>query len=101
MAVMSTRPAITTTVTLIATNDLADIASIQGSHDWATRSFLIKNSTGTASVFLGDSDVTAATPAFEWTTTDGPLSIDLEPGEALYGIVAVTTQTLHVLRQGR
>jgi hypothetical protein len=101
MAIVSTRPAVLTTATLIASNVLADAASIQESHDYAVRSFLVKNFTGTASVFIGGSDVTAASPAFEWTTTDGPLTVDLEPGEELYGIVAATTQTLHVLRQGR
>lgn len=101
MAIVSTRPAVSTVATLIASNVLADDSSVQVSHDWAVRSFVAKNATATASVFLGGSDVTAATPAFEWAITDGPLTFELEPGESLYGIVAVTTQTLHVLRQGR
>lgn len=101
MSITATRPAVTTSATLVASNALADDSSIQSSHDWAVRSFLVKNHTGTESVFLGPSDVAAGTPAFEWATTDGPLTVDLEPGEALYGIVVAATQTLHVLRVGR
>lgn len=93
---LATRVPITTAATLIASNVRTEAA------DWATRSFLVKNLTATASVFLnGANTVTAATPAFQWDAADGPLSVDLEPGEELYGIVAVTTQTVHVLRQGR
>lgn len=101
MAIAATRPAVTTSATLVAANTLADDTTLMPVHDWARRSFLVKNMTGTASVFLGTSGVTAAAPAFEWAVADGPLMIDLEPGEELYGIVAATTQTLHVLRQGR
>jgi hypothetical protein len=94
--VLATRVPVAATATLIASNVRAEEA------DWATRSFLVKNLTGTAAVFLnGANTVTAATPAFQWDVADGPLAFDLEPGEELYGIVAVTTQTVHVLRQGR
>jgi hypothetical protein len=101
MAITPTRPAVTTAATLIAANTNTDETASKPVHDWATRSFLLKNMTGTASVFVGAGDVTAAPPAFEWAVADGWMNIDLEPGEELWGIVAVTTQTLHVLRQGR
>jgi hypothetical protein len=68
--------------------------------DASSLSFVLKNITATASVFLGDPGVTAAN-GFEWAPADGPLSIDLEPGEKLYGIVAVTQQALHALQAGR
>lgn len=67
--------------------------------EWATRQFLLKNKTGTAPVFLGAANVSTSN-GFEWAPTDGPLDIELEPGESLYG-VADTQQTIHVLAQGR
>lgn len=68
--------------------------------DWGNRRALLKNLTGTASVFLGPQGVTTAT-GFQWDPADGPLEIELEGGESIYGIVAAVTQTLHVLAQGR
>lgn len=63
-------------------------------------SFVIKNKTATASIFLETSDdagAASATTGFEWETTDGPLSIDLWENEILYGLVSSTQQTVHVL----
>lgn len=97
MAIIPTRPAIAATATLIAINDRP-----AGDAEGNTWSYLVKNLTGTAAVFLGgDNTVTAGTPAFQWDTTDGPLMVSLEPGEALWGIVTAVAQTLHVIRQGR
>lgn len=97
MAVTPSRATVTTSAVLLASNAATD----PGEGDYRNRRFIIKNSTGTASVFLGGSGVTTAT-GLEWAPDDGPLGdIELEPGESLYGIVAATTQTVHVLRTGR
>lgn len=85
------------TPTLIATNALTQTRQ----EDRSTLSFLIKNSTKTASVFLDGTDA-VTTSGWPWdASVDGPLSIDLEPGESLYGIVASVSQTLSVLAGGR
>lgn len=97
MAVTAARPAVTTSATAIYT---APAATGSSGDDWAGRSFLMKNITGTASVFLGPSGVTTSN-GYEWATADGPIGVTLEPGEVLYGIVASTTQTIHVLGAGR
>jgi hypothetical protein len=68
-----------------------------------TRSFAVKNVTASAVIYLGERDVTSTT-GFPWdATTDGPLSIDCEPGETLYGILASgqPDQTVKTLEQGR
>jgi len=97
MAFAITRPAVDTTSggVLIAQNTTSS-----GEADFGTKRALIKNLTGTASVFLGPQGVTTAN-GFQWDVADGPLEVELEPGEAIYGIVAATPQTLHVLAQGR
>lgn len=96
MAIVASRPAILTTEVLIASNAATDA----GEADARTRRYVVKNVTGTAAVFLGPSGVTTSN-GFQWDIADGPLTVDLEPGESLYGIVASTTQTLHVLQGGR
>lgn len=95
MAVTTAQVSVTTSATLICRNT----ASV-GADDSATLGFVVKNTTGTANVFVGPTGVTTGT-GFQWSATDGPLSIDLEPQESLYGIVAATTQVLHVLGVGR
>lgn len=85
---LPSRPAVAATVTLIAENT-----------DQAPLSIVMKNRTGTESVFLGGAAVTTAT-GYEWQTTDGPLSVDLLYREKLWGIVATNAQTLHVLKGG-
>lgn len=95
MPITATRP-----VAGVAETLLCELSADAGPSDETTRRFLLKNATGTASVFLGPQGVTTAT-GFEWTTTAGPIEVEIEPGEKLYGIVAATPQTLHVLGQGR
>lgn len=85
MAVVAARTDVETSATLLV--DGADTNGAQA---------VLKNITGTASVFLGGSGVTAAN-GFEWAVDDGPLGIDLGRGDKLYGIVAATNQTVHVL----
>jgi hypothetical protein len=95
MAVVATQPLVDVSATLIAQNTAAD-DQIEG--DFRARVFLVKNLTG-GDVFLGGNTVTTAT-GFKWSASDGVLTIELEPGEALYGI-GTTPQQLHVLRTGR
>lgn len=85
MAVTAARTDVTTAATLLV--DGADTNGAQA---------VLKNLTASESVYLGPAGVTAAN-GFEWATGDGPLSIDLGRGDKLYGIVATTTQTVHVL----
>lgn len=93
MAVAASRPSVTTSATAIYTN------SETGSDLHSVR-VLLKNVTATVSVYLGPAGVTTSN-GFEWAVADGPVEVELEPGESLYGIVAVTTQTVHALKQGR
>jgi len=98
MAIVVTQPVVDTTVggVLVAQKSSGD----PGEGDYRSRKFLLKNNTQTAAVFLGPQGLTTAN-GFQWDPADGPLEVELEPGEALYGIVAVTSQTVHALRQGR
>lgn len=95
MPITATRP-----VAGVAETLLCELSADAGPSDDTTRRFLLRNATGTASVFLGPAGVTAAN-GFEWAVADGPIEVELEPGEKLYGIVAAAAQTLHVLGQGR
>lgn len=56
---------------------------------------MMKNRTGTESVFLGGPGVTTA-DGYEWQTTDGPIGVDVPLGK-LYGIVGTSPQTVHVI----
>lgn len=68
-------------------------------------SVLIRNATATASVYLDvgpiDGGTTSVADGFEWRTTDAPLEVVIEPGQALYAISGGVAQTIHVLRKGR
>lgn len=97
MAISASRTTVTSTATLLATN--ASSTTVVG--DYTALSFVLKNLTGTASIFLGGGAAVTTGNGFEWAPGDGPISIDLEPGESLYAIVAAGTQTVHSLTQGR
>lgn len=70
-------------------------------------SVLLKNRTGSAAIFLGGSAVTT-TDGFQWDAAD-TLSVDFHAWGAargsgarvrtIYGVVATTTQTVHVLAE--
>lgn len=85
------------TVGTAATQIVAAAAVASGYVD--RRSCVVKNITGTAAIFLGPAGVTTAT-GLRWDTTDDPISMDLESGEELWGIVAATPQAVHVLASG-
>lgn len=97
MAVAATRVDVTSTATSVASVTAGE--TIEAA-DYKARRYLIKNKTGTASVFIGGSGLTTGN-GFEWEVGDGALTVDLEAGETLYAIVATGTQTLHVLQVGR
>jgi hypothetical protein len=61
---------------------------------------LVKNTTASATVYLGGANTVTTGNGYAWAATDGPISVDLEPGETLYGIVASVTQVCHALKQG-
>lgn len=99
MAVKSTRVSVGTSVTPIAS-----IPSTDEVPNARAGRFLLINNTATASVFLGDDQVTTGAgdhAGVEWKITLPPIGIDLEPGETLYGRVASGTQEVHVLQAGR
>jgi hypothetical protein len=60
---------------------------------------LVQNPAGGATVYLGGAGVTTVSYGF---TLEGGVAfaIDLQVGEALYGIVASSTQSVSVIRQG-
>lgn len=70
--------------------------------DFSSKRVALINVSGTqAEVTLGDEDVTTSTGA-RWTVAAGrTLSLELEPGEAIYGVVVAGTQSIDVLVNGR
>lgn len=60
---------------------------------------LVVSNAGTNDVLLGPSGVTTVT-GLALAATDGPIVIELAPGEVLFGIVATGTETVQVLRSG-
>lgn len=95
MAVIATRVDVGTSAVALAT-----VPASSDIGDWPLRRFVLKNLTSTTSVWVGGSGTTTGN-GFEWTPSDGPLEVQLEPGESLYAIVAAGTQTIHVLQSGR
>ena len=81
----------------IATNP----AGAAGTSD-LTRQVILRNVTATATIYLGDSDVTDS-DGFPWDAADGPFSCPLEPGEVLYARLASGggDQSIRALRMGR
>lgn len=100
MAVSASRVSVGTTATLLAEND-AEVTPGSSGDDWAARSFALLPQAATGVVALGPAGVTTAT-GVRWDVALRPdFSIDLEPGEALYGIVASGTLDVDVLGAGR
>jgi hypothetical protein len=98
MAISAARVSVDTDATLLyehprASGDPGDYSA----HSVA----LINTSVTPATVALGDDGVTAATGA-RWIVEAGrTLTLSIEPGEALYGIVAAGSQDIDVLVGGR
>jgi len=78
-----------TTATLLS----ASIAGRDG------QTVLVQNPAGGATVYLGGAGVTTASYGY---SLDGGVAfaIDLQDAEALYGVVASSTQNVSVIRQG-
>lgn len=73
-----------------------------GAGDETTVRVRVRNVTALpAEVKLGHTAAAAAgdTASYPWAGTEGPLELDLEPGEELYA--AGTAQTIAVLERGR
>jgi hypothetical protein len=94
MAVTPSRPVVTTTASLIYQHPA------NPNQGGKAVDLLLKNVTLTDDVYLGDSTVTTAT-GWHWEIGDGAISWSVEPGESVYGIVATSDQTIHVLAGGR
>lgn len=97
MTVNALRPVVDSEYALLLAHE---VVSSSSEGDFGNRRAVIKNVTGTAGVYLGGPD-TAVGDRFLWESEDGSLSVDLEPGEALWGISDGADQTLHILVNGR
>lgn len=85
MAFVGERVAVGVAATVIASADADGITAT------------VRNSDATAGVELGGSAVTALAG---YTLPAGQsLTVDIAPGETLYGIVAAATVSVHVLRR--
>lgn len=93
MAIVATRVTVSTTATDLAGTD--NQTRYQG--DGYGMTVAVKVPTGGADVIIGGSS--AVTTSTGYTLSAGEsLAIDLRPGDELYGIVASSTQVLHVIR---
>jgi len=72
-------------------------ASLDGGKDGSTIS--VQNPTGGATVYIGGAGVTTASYGFV-LLAGTTFTIELNQGETLFGIVASSTQSVAVLRQG-
>ena len=90
MAISHAIVSVTTAAT--ALND-----SLDGGKDGSSVS--VQNPTGGATVYIGGAGVTTASYGF-LLAAGATFSAELNQGEALFGIVASSTQSVAVLRQG-
>lgn len=91
MAISSASVSVTTTATLLSGADSDNVAG---------QSVFVTVPAAGQTVFLGGPGVTAANGYPVATGTSFPWQLELGNGEALYGIVAATTQAVSVLRSG-
>ena len=89
MALAHERVSIGTTATLLSSN----FAGKDG------QTVSVQNPSSTVTVFLGGEGVTTTSYGFA-LGINSDMSIDLQNGETLYGVVASSTLTVNVLRQG-
>ena len=59
----------------------------------------VQNPAGGATVYLGGEGVTTTAYGFE-LVAETTFSVEMQDGEKLYGVVASSTQTVNVIRQG-
>lgn len=79
------------------TTDPTLLSAVEAGRDGQT--VLIQNPAGAVTVYLGASNVSTAN--YGYLLTNGTdFAIDLQVDEAIYGIVASSTQVVNILRQG-
>ena len=84
-------------VSVGATATLLTVAASGGGKDGST--ILIQNPTGGQAVFLGGAGVTSSSYGYK-LAIGSDMSMELNQGEEVYGVVASSTQSVAVLRQG-
>ena len=84
-------------VSVGSTATLLTVAASGGGKDGST--ILIQNPTGGQVVYLGGAGVTTSSYGFILAVGSN-ISIELNQDEAVYGVVASSTQSVAVLRQG-
>jgi hypothetical protein len=89
MAITHQRVSVGTTATQISSN--------YAGKDGQTVS--VQNPTGGATVYLGGEGVTTTAYGVE-LAAGAAFTIEMQDGEKLYGVVAASTQTVNVIRQG-
>ena len=73
------------------------LSAVEAGRDGQT--VLIQNPANAVTVYLGSSNV--STTSYGYLLTNGTdFAIDLQVDEAIYGIVASSTQVVNILRQG-
>jgi len=84
-------------VSVGTTATLLTVAALGGGKDGST--ILVQNPSGGVSVYLGGAGVTSSSYGYILAANSN-ISIELNQDEALYGVVASSTQSVAVLRQG-
>jgi hypothetical protein len=84
-------------VSVGTTATLLTVAALGGGKDGST--ILVQNPSGGVSVYLGGAGVTTSSYGYILAANSN-ISIELNQDEALYGVVASSTQSVAVLRQG-
>ena len=91
MGLSYTRVSVTTSPTILT------IAALDGGR--SGKSVCIQNPSGGVTVYLGDGSVT--TSVYGYALAGGSdFVIELDQQENIYGVVASSTQTVNVMRQG-
>lgn len=91
------RATVTTADSVLAVGDAKQV----GDSTSVGSTFLLRNRTATAPVFLEIDAAATSAQGFEWQTTDGPMEITLEKGEELHAILAAgaADQVIHKLKK--
>ena len=84
-------------VSVGTTATLLTVAASGGGKDGST--ILIQNPSGGQAVYIGGAGVTTSSYGFI-LAVNSDMSIELNQDEAVYGVVASSTQSVAVLRQG-
>jgi hypothetical protein len=89
----------------LLTGPTADTSYAASGDDFRSKTYLLKNNTSTATVWLRNNAdgaaTTSATTSYPWAAGDAPLIITLEPGEIINAISGGADQTIAILNTGR